>query len=85
MAQRYDGASPARVRVKAHNRSSAWASVLGAMICGAIIAGVIGWRLSLQTVERQIAEKRSALKKLRLSGGVTPNQDAMDYLALRQT
>ena len=59
--------------------------LLGAMVVGAALAGVFAWRMTLQGIEQQIAEKRLAIKKLVLSGSIPPNQEVADYLAARQT
>ena len=62
----------------------AWGPVLGALIVGASIAGVIGWRLNLRSLEDQIRAKQKAVKKLTITGGVAPNEDVMAYLTSRQ-
>jgi hypothetical protein len=61
-----------------------WVSLVGATLIGAGVAGVAGWHLHLQTLHRQIDEKRSALSKLVLSGRIPPNQEVVDYLTSRQ-
>lgn len=53
-------------------------------MAGAAGAGLIGWRLNLQAIEGHITEKRSALKKLVLSGKIPPNEEVMAYLTSRQ-
>ena len=50
---------------------------------GIALAGVAGWRLNLQAIDRQLAETRAGLKKLSLSGNIPPNQDVMEYLSAR--
>lgn len=55
-----------------------------AMAGGALAAGMLAWSLNLRGMDRQIAQARLGLKKLALSGGITPSQDVMDYLTLRQ-
>ena len=59
--------------------------LLGAMVAGAALAGLFAWRVALQGIDQQIAAKRSAIKKLVLSGNLPPNQEVADYLAARQT
>ena len=59
--------------------------LLGAMVAGAVLAGVFAWRVTLQGIDQQIAAKRSAIRKLVLSGSLPPNQEVADYLAARQT
>ena len=68
----------------APRRSITWGPVIGAMVAGAALAGIMGWRLNVQGLEHRIGEKRSALKKLTLSGGIPPNQEVMDYLTSRE-
>ena len=65
-------------------RPVAWVPLMGALVVGAVLAGMMGWRLNLQALEHRITEKRSALKKLTLSGGIPPNQEVMDYLSSRE-
>ena len=62
----------------------AWGPVLGALVVGASIAGVFGWRLNLRSLDDQIRAKQKAVKKLTITGGVSPNEDVMAYLASRQ-
>ena len=62
----------------------AWVPLAVAMGLGAALAGVAGWRLHVDTLERQIAKRRAAVKKLVISGGITPNQQVVDYLNTRQ-
>lgn len=62
----------------------AWPPLLAATVAGAALAGVIGWRLSLQSLDAQIRAKRAALKKLALSGGIPPTQEVMDHLTAHQ-
>lgn len=59
--------------------------VLVALVAGALLAGAFAWRMALQGIDQQIAAKRSAIKKLVLSGNIPPNQEVADYLASRQT
>lgn len=68
----------------APRRPLPWFPIVMAMVVGAAVAGIIGWRLSLQTVESEITAKQAALKKLVLSGRIPPNQEVMDYLTSRQ-
>ena len=42
----------------------AWGPVLGALVIGASIAGIVGWRLNLRSLEEQIRAKQKAVKKL---------------------
>jgi len=65
-------------------RPIAWGPLLGALLVGAVGAGVIAWHLHIQTIDRQVAATRGGLKKLVLSRGIPPNQDVMDYLTARQ-
>jgi len=62
----------------------AWPPLLAATVAGAALAALIGWRLSLQSLDAQIQAKRAALKKLALSGGIPPTQDVMDHLTAHQ-
>ena len=55
------------------------------MAVGAVLAGLFTWRVSLQSIDRQITAKRAAVRKLVLSGALPPNQEVADYLAVRQT
>jgi hypothetical protein len=65
-------------------KSNPLAPIVGAMIIGAAVTGFVVWRMALQGVDRQIAAKRSAIKKLVLSGNIPPSREAADYLAARQ-
>ena len=58
--------------------------LVGAMVAGAALTGVLAWRLNLQTIESEIQDKRSGLKKLVLSGRIPPNEQVMEYLTARQ-
>ncbi|MBI2104253.1 MAG: hypothetical protein HYT90_01555 [Candidatus Omnitrophica bacterium] len=62
----------------------AWQPLLAATLAGAALAGVIGWRVSLQSLDAQIRSKRAALKKLALSGGIPPTQEVMEHLTAHQ-
>ena len=62
----------------------AWPPLLVATLAGAALAGLIGWRLNLQSLDAQIRGKRAALKKLTLSGGIPPMQEVMDHLTAHQ-
>ena len=55
-----------------------------ATVFGALAVGLFAWPLHLRSLERQISQTRSELKKLSLSGGITPSRDVMEYLAMRQ-
>ena len=68
----------------ARSRPVSWGPLIGAMAVGAAAAGVIGWRLNVQSIEHAMEEKRAALKKLAFSKGLPPNQEVMDYLNARQ-
>ena len=65
-------------------RRTTWVPLLGGMMASAALTGIIGWRLTLRSLDGQIKEKRASLKKLVLSGGIPPNQEVTDYLAARQ-
>jgi len=62
----------------------AWVPVISGMTVGAALIGVVAWRLNLESLEHQTKDKRAALKKLVLSGGIPPNQEVMDHLTRRQ-
>ena len=66
-------------------RPLAMGPLIGAMVIGAGLAGFFAWRATLQGIDQQVAAKRSALRKLVLSGNIPPNQEVADYLASRQT
>ena len=66
-------------------RPMAWGPLFVSMAVGVALAGIIGWRINLQSLDEQIKSKQGALKKLTLSGGILPNQEVMDYLVARQT
>ena len=65
-------------------RAMAWPSMVGAMVASVVLTGVVGWRISLESVSAQIKAKRSAIKKLVLSGNIPPNQAVADYFTFRQ-
>lgn len=65
-------------------RAVPMAPLIGAMVVGAAVTGVTVWRLNLTAIDGQIAAKTSALKKMALSGKIPPNEEVMEYLALRQ-
>ena len=65
-------------------RPVAWGSVVIGMAASAMLTGVVFWRINLQALDAELKEKRAALKKLALSGGILPNQEVMDYLTERQ-
>ena len=67
----------------AQPRSISVIPLVGALAGGLLLAGAIGWWLNLRFIHEQIGETRAALKKSRLSGGVPPNQEVMDYLTSR--
>lgn len=62
----------------------AWFPLMMAMLSGAVLAGAIGWRISVKALDAEIRGTQSALKKLVLSGRIPPNQEVMDYLTSRQ-
>ena len=59
-------------------------ALAGAVLAGAFAATFIAWHLHMQAMNAQIAQKRSALEKLAVSGRIPPNQDVMDYLTARE-
>lgn len=65
-------------------RPTPLAPVVAALMVGAALAGAVAWRLNLQSIDRQIVDKRSGLKKLMLTGKIPPNNEVQAYLALRQ-
>ena len=71
-------------RVKTEIQPVAWGPVLAALVVGAAFAGWLAWRMTLQGLESRMTAKRSAIRKLALSGGIPPNQEVADYLASRQ-
>ncbi len=52
------------------------------LVAAAMAAGLF-WRLTLRGVEREIAQYRTKLTGLRLSGRVPPNREVMAYLTRR--
>ena len=71
-------------RAKADPQPIAWGPLLMAVIAGAAFAGWLAWRMTLQGIDHRMAAKRSAIRKLALSGGIPPNQEVADYLSSRQ-
>ena len=69
----------------AQPRPLAWIPLVGALLVGVTLAGLAGWWVNLRSIDDQIQETRAALKKSRLSGGIPPNQEVMEYLTARQT
>ncbi len=65
-------------------RAVAWVPLAAAIVSAAALAGTAAWRVSLQAVDSQIAERRGALKRLGISGGIPPTQEVMDYLTSRE-
>ncbi len=70
--------------MKSLSRAVGWGPLGVAMVMGAVLVSVIVWRMNLQRVERQVAEKRQAIKRLMLSGGIPPNEAVIDYLTTRE-
>jgi hypothetical protein len=62
-----------------------WGPVMVALVLGAGAAGLAAWQMNLRSLESQVKDKRSLLKKLVLSGGIPPNEEVMDYLQGRQS
>lgn len=58
--------------------------MVGALVVGAALTSVVVWRVNLTGLDRAVSAKRSAVKKLVLSGGIPPTQEVMDYLTARQ-
>lgn len=71
-------------QAKAQTQPIAWGPLLMALVAGAAFAGWLAWRMTLHGIEHRMTAKRSAIRKLALSGGIPPNQDVADYLAARQ-
>ena len=69
----------------AQQRPLAWIPLVGALLVGVTLAGLAGWWVNLRSIEDQIQETRAALKKSRLSGGIPPNQEVLEYLTSRQS
>lgn len=67
----------------APKRPVSFVPLIAATAGGAVLAGVIAWRLNLQAVERRIQLTQAGLKKLSLTHGIPPNQEVMDYLTAR--
>lgn len=65
-------------------RAAAWVPLAAAIVSVAALAGTAAWRVSLQAIDSQIAERRGALKRLGISGGIPPTQEVMDYLTSRE-
>ena len=65
-------------------RPLAWVPLMVAVVMGAAVTGVVVWQMNVQSFEHRIEEKHASLKRLALSGGITPNQEVMDYLTARQ-
>ena len=57
---------------------------LSALLAGAALTGLVVWRVNIESLDRALSVKRSAVKKLALSGGIPPTQEVMDYLTDRQ-
>ncbi|MBI4342890.1 MAG: hypothetical protein HY599_05950 [Candidatus Omnitrophica bacterium] len=68
----------------AQTRQVAMGPMLGAVLAGAALTGIVVWRFNLDSLDRAVNVKRSAVKKLVLSGGIPPTQEVMDYLTARQ-
>ena len=67
------------------NPSIPWGPVMVAMVVGAAATGLAAWQMNLRSLESQVKDKRSLLKKLVLSGGIPPNEEVMEYLQGRQS
>jgi len=65
-------------------RPMSWVPLMSATIIGAVAAGIVLWQWSLKDLDRQTQETRAELKKLSVSGGLSPTQEVMDYLSARQ-
>ena len=68
----------------AQTQAIAWPSLIGAIVVGAAVTGIMAWRISLESIAGQSKVKRSAIKKLVLSGNIPPNQAVADYFTTRQ-
>ena len=66
------------------HRQFGWGPLAVAMMTGATLVVVVLWRMNVQKLEHQVVEKRQALKRLMLSGGIPPNQEVMEYLTARE-
>ena len=66
-------------------RPTRWAPVIGMAAAVAMVAAGVGWRLHLETLERRVKDRRAALKKLGISGGIPPNPAVLDYFGGRLT
>ena len=62
----------------------ALAPLAAALLVGVAITSIVVWRINLEGLDRAVTAKRSAVKKLVLSGGIPPTQEVMDYLTARQ-
>lgn len=49
-----------------------------------LVGGQVFWRFHLQTLDSLIRDKKRAMKKLSISGGIIPDQAVADYLRKRQ-
>ena len=68
----------------AQTRQMALGPMAGALLVGAALTSIVVWRINLNSLDRAVTVKRSAVKKLVLSGGIPPTQEVMDYLTARQ-
>lgn len=61
-----------------------WYSLVLTSALTVLIGGMIAWRFHLQTLDGLIRDKKRAMKKLSISGGIIPSQEVADYLHQRQ-
>ncbi len=64
-------------------RAASIAPVLLAVVMTAVVLGAVVWRIHLHSLEEQIAQKKSALKRLSVSQGIAPTEDVFAYLKER--
>ena len=68
----------------AQPRSIALAPLAAAAGVFAAVGGAVAWGVSLQGLEAQIADRRTAVKRLSVTGGIPPNKEVMEHLTARQ-
>ena len=66
-------------------RMFSWYSIALTSALTVLVGGQLFWRFHLQTLDGLIRDKKRAMKKLSISGGIIPNQEVADYLRQRQT